>query len=140
MSGTSFDGVDASLIKTDGKSFFEDIFSITINYNQKERKLYSSLDTNYQKITNAINKKHIKAIKILLEKSRICCSKIDVIGLHGQTFIHKPNENWSWQYINPKIFLKEFKTKIITDFRPLPVGVPSLFQHRVAASLSKTIL
>ena len=30
---------------------------------------------------------------------------------------HKPEEKWSWQYINPEKLVKEFKTKVISDFR-----------------------
>ena len=118
MSGTSFDGVDASLIKTDGKNFIQHIHSITTNYNEEERKIYSfPLFQNYHLITKKINQTHKKAIKRLLKESEVNIKNIDIIGVHGQTFAHKPNEKWSWQYIDHNYLLKEFKTKIVTDFR-----------------------
>ena len=118
MSGTSFDGVDAAIIKTDGKQKIEFVDSIFIPYLKKERKLYEcSLIKNYIKILDFINNKHIKAIKSLLKKAKLKYENIDIIGLHGQTIRHKPEERWSWQEINSKKFVKEFQTNVISDFR-----------------------
>ena len=118
MSGTSFDGVDAAIIKTDGKSCIDFIGSAFVPYSRKEKLLFeSSLIDNYANITDFINNTHIKAIKTLLKKTEIKLKNIDLIGLHGQTFIHKPEEKWSWQYINTDKFIKEFKTNIVSDFR-----------------------
>ena len=67
MSGTSFDGVDAALIKTNGRNFIELIDTSYVEYSAKEKNLYNnSIIKNYKKITNIINDKHIAAIKILL--------------------------------------------------------------------------
>ena len=118
MSGTSFDGVDAALIRTDGNNFIEYINSEFIPYKKKERELFNaSIFKNYYKLINLINNTHLKVIKSLLIKNKKKYKKIDIIGLHGQTFFHKPEEKWSWQYINTKIFLNTFKTNIISDFR-----------------------
>ena len=40
MSGTSFDGVDAALIKTDGENYFKFIDSAFLSYSKKEKRLY----------------------------------------------------------------------------------------------------
>ena len=118
MSGTSFDGVDVSLIKTDGRNYVKHIYSASEEYSEAEKKIYNSpFIENYHKIKDIINFKHKKAIKQLINRQKIDLKKIDIIGLHGQTIKHKPSEGWSWQYINPKYFLNEFRTKIITDFR-----------------------
>ena len=118
MSGTSFDGVDAAMIETNGESYISFIDSTFIPYTKKERKLYgSSITDNYSHITSSINEKHIMAIKVLLQKTQIKPQSLDLIGLHGQTFSHKPEEKWSWQYINAAKFVKVFKTNIVSDFR-----------------------
>ena len=39
MSGTSFDGVDAAIIKTDGQYFIKTIESIFIKYSNAEKSL-----------------------------------------------------------------------------------------------------
>ena len=115
MSGTSFDGVDAALIKTDGRNSIELIDTSYVEYSPLEKSLYnSSIIKNYKKITDIINDKHISAIKTLLTNNSY---EIDIIGLHGQTFFHKPNKGWTWQYINSELITKYFKVKVISDFR-----------------------
>ena len=56
MSGTSFDGVDVALIKTDGNNLIENINSHCIKYTKYEKELYfnrgfwrSIFKENYQK-------------------------------------------------------------------------------------------
>lgn len=115
MSGTSFDGVDAALIKTNGRSFIELIDTSYVEYSPLEKNLYSSsIIKNYKKIKEIINYKHILAIKKLLKNNS---HEVDVIGLHGQTFFHKPKKKWTWQYINAELIAKYFKVKVISDFR-----------------------
>ncbi len=115
MSGTSFDGVDAALVKTDGKEYIKKIYSSYVKYNSFEREIFhNSFLKNFNKITEIINKKHIAVIKDIFRNNS--CN-IDVIGLHGQTVKHNPQEKWTWQLINPLLILKKFNTNIISDFR-----------------------
>ena len=69
MSGTSFDGVDAAIIKTDGKNFIKRIKSSFIKYSNSERTLYqNSILKNYKKITNIIDNRHRQVIEKILNK------------------------------------------------------------------------
>ena len=78
MSGTSFDGVDAALIKTDGENYIKFIDSAFLPYSKKEKKLYkSSILKNFYFLTKAIDKKHIEVIKVLLKKA--CIKKNSVV-------------------------------------------------------------
>ena len=118
MSGTSFDGVDAALIKTDGENYIKFIDSAFLSYSKKEKRLYkSSILKNFSFLTKAIDRKHKEVIKILLKKTCIKINSVDLIGLHGQTFFHKPEEKWSWQYINSEKLAKVFKINVVSDFR-----------------------
>ena len=64
MSGTSFDGVDAAIIKTDGQYFIKTIESIFIKYSNAEKSLYhNSILKNYKKITKIIDNKHRETIE-----------------------------------------------------------------------------
>ena len=115
MSGTSFDGVDAAIIKTDGKDYIKRIETDFVKYSSSEKALYqSSILKNYKIITKAIDNKHKKVIKKILKKF---AKKVDIIGLHGQTFFHNPNSGWTWQYINSKKIMRYFKINVVSDFR-----------------------
>ena len=115
MSGTSFDGVDAAIIKTDGKYFIKKLETSYIKYNYSEKALYqNSILKNYKKITNIIDTKHKQVIEKILKNFG---KKVDIIGLHGQTFFHNPTAKWTWQYINAKKIMQHFKTNVVSDFR-----------------------
>ena len=115
MSGTSFDGVDAAIIKTDGQYYIKRIETSFIKYSDSEKVLYqNSILKNYKKIRNVIDNKHKKVIEKIIKKFG---KKVDVIGLHGQTFFHNPNSRWTWQYINSKRIMRYFKTNVVSDFR-----------------------
>ena len=115
MSGTSFDGVDAAIIKTDGQHFIKRLETSFIRYSNSEKALYqNSILKNYKKITNVIDDKHKQVIEKIIKKFG---KKVDIIGLHGQTFFHNPNSGWTWQYINSKKIMRYFKTNVVSDFR-----------------------
>ena len=100
MSGTSFDGVDAAIIKTDGQHYIKRIETSFVKYSNSEKDLYqNSILKNYKKITSVIDNKHKQVIKKIIKKFG---KKVDIIGLHGQTFFHNPNSGWTWQYIDSK--------------------------------------
>ena len=120
MSGTSFDGVDAAIIKTDGKNYIERIQTSFIEYSNSEKFLYQdSILKNYKKIIEIIDNKHKQVIEKIIKKFG---KKVDIIGLHGQTFFHNPNSGWTWQYINSKKIMQNFKTNVVSDFRVADVN------------------
>lgn len=115
MSGTSFDGVDAAIIKTDGQHYIKRLETSFIKYSNSEKALYqNSILKNYKKITKVIDNKHKQVIEKIIKKFG---KKVDIIGLHGQTFFHNPNSGWTWQYINSETIMQYFKTNVVSDFR-----------------------
>ena len=107
MSGTSGDGVDASLVISDGNEKFELIFNEYDGYSQdifeefhelKEKILNFEDIAKYSKKINELERKitlfnstAVKKIKdkLLQQKKNI---KIDFIGFHGQTILHIPEK------------------------------------------------
>lgn len=118
MSGTSFDGVDVALIKTDGYDYAEEVCSAFIEYTKEEKNLYHfSLFQNLNKLKEIIDQKHIQCIEKLLKEINFDSKNIDVIGVHGQTFAHNPEERWSWQYINVNKIVQKFQIKVVSELR-----------------------
>ena len=125
MSGTSMDGVDISLIKTDGDNFFE---SIVDKYYEFPDNLYHELikirETINSKEDLKIQHKEIRNIEkkfTLFHASLIDDLKsnfeIDVVGFHGQTIFHSPKNKISFQIGDGYLLSKLVSKKVVFNFR-----------------------
>ena len=98
MSGTSMDGVDLSLIQSDGHNEFlsilDDYWEFTDDLQKNLINLKSRIFTfedlsKYTKELNLLEKDltlfHCKILEKILKKYE---KKIDLIGFHGQTIFH----------------------------------------------------
>ena len=94
MSGTSMDGIDAAYLKTDGKRKVELGESITLPFNQHLRqKLTKVISSNFElkALEKQLTEAHVEAITHLKNKMITVGDDIDLIGIHGQTVMHEPN-------------------------------------------------
>ena len=127
MSGTSMDGVDASIIQTDGKSEYKAILDKYFEYPESihnelitlRDKIKNSMDLKkYQKRIKSIEKEltifHAESVEKILKKTQV---NIDFIGFHGQTIFHNSKEKISKQLGNGKLLSKITKKKVVYDFR-----------------------
>ena len=120
MTGTSMDGIDISLVKTNGinlirlnknyfyeykkktKDFLLSILNEDITFNLK-RKEY---------LDRIVTQEHYNALKNL-ELIKEC----DLIGFHGQTIYHNPSDKISIQIGNPSLLSQMLKKDVVFDFR-----------------------
>ena len=125
MSGTSGDGVDSSVIKSDGK---DQIFIEYNNYDPYPSNLYDEIHRikeKIQKLTDLIKfsdeisylETKLTNFHAVLANKLIKRSKVDIIGFHGQTIFHDSDEKISRQ-IGLGSKLSEITKKIVVyDFR-----------------------
>ena len=124
MSGTSGDGVDASIINTNGKNQYElikdkyyeydlDIYKDIHNLKQKIHKV-EHLKTFSSEINNLERKITIFHAKIIDELN---LDKNVIIGFHGQTIYHNSKEKISRQLGNGKLLSQLTKRSVVFDFR-----------------------
>ena len=127
MSGTSMDGVDVSIIQSDGENKYKVIKDKYFEYPQA---IYKHLTKLRDKIKNLKDLKkylkeikntekeitlfHAKAVKQILKKTKI---NIDFIGFHGQTIYHNAKEKISKQLGDGKLLSKITKKTVVYDFR-----------------------
>ena len=122
MSGTSMDGVDASIIQTDGKSkykaildkYFEYPKDIYQNLTTLRDKIKSSKDLKkHQKQIESVEKEitifHDKAVNEILKRTKV---NVDFLGFHGQTIFHNPEEKITKQIGDGKLLSKLTKKKL----------------------------
>ena len=128
MTGTSMDGIDISLVRTNGTNYVkilsEKSYIFNKNYQNTLKKLILNKPKNTNKIkeyfikknsyvTNIIEKNIIKFIN----KNNINKKKIDLISISGQTVYHNPEEKISIQLGDGERIAKKLQLKTISNLR-----------------------
>ena len=125
MSGTSGDGVDASIIYSNGIDKFE---AIKDKYYEYDAEIYKSIHNFKEAIHSSkeLKKFSIELLdlerKITLFHARVIKEisenkEIDLVGFHGQTIYHNSKEKISNQLGDGKLLFQLTKKKIIYNFR-----------------------
>ena len=127
MSGTSGDGVDASVINSDGEAYYRVLINKYFQYSEEISQNIYKLKRNINKIEDV--KKFIIEIndlerKITLFHSNVVSNiikdndfEIDLVGFHGQTILHSPKQKYSKQLGDGNLLSQLLKKKIIYNFR-----------------------
>ena len=127
MSGTSMDGVDASIIQSDGETKYKVIIDKYFEYPQgiykdltklrdkiKSSKDLKKFSKEVKNIEKEITLFHAKAVNEILKKTKV---KVDFIGFHGQTIYHNAKEKISKQLGDGKILSQISKKTVVYNFR-----------------------
>ena len=140
MSGTSLDGIDCSLVKSDGDSYVTDISNEFIPYSDGlQLKLRNVILKGYLddiKVINQLNQEYKDSINNFIKKNNF---EIDLIAMHGQTIYHDQKTKISIQLFDKTI---RFNTNspVICNFRKNDLlnggnGAPIMPEfHRVLAN------
>ncbi|MDB2405053.1 anhydro-N-acetylmuramic acid kinase [Alphaproteobacteria bacterium] len=120
MSGTSCDAIDLSVINTDGINIKSVIKNDEYKYTDNQQKIIKSAygknpDPNLlNKATDIITQTHCEIIKKFLTNNK---TKIDIIGFHGQTTYHQPQDKITIQIGDAQFIANKFKIPVVADFR-----------------------
>lgn len=123
MSGTSADGVDAAMLRTDGESKIEVIGGLTIPYDDdlRARLLEASQHdvptTDLLRLEREMTDVHVQAVKELFAKHPDEAKRAEVIGFHGHTVRHLPDEGLTHQIGNPWQLAHATERAVVSDFR-----------------------
>ena len=125
MSGTSGDGVDASLIKSDGIDLFQVVKNKYYEYDSVVFKTFHLLKdqiSNFKDLSKLSNELKDLERKITLFHAKIIKDFEEenddfLVGFHGQTIYHNSKEKISMQLGDGKLLSQLTKKKIIFNFR-----------------------
>ena len=127
MSGTSGDGVDASIISSDGIDKYSEILNRYFKHDQEIYKnlhnlrgkiiRLNDLSKNQDEIKNLEKKITLFHAKIVNEILGSVDEKIDFIGFHGQTIYHNSLEKISRQIGDGNLLSQLTKKIVINNFR-----------------------
>ena len=154
MSGTSMDGVDISLIKSDGYEHFTKIIDKYYEYDDNIHEQLVNLRNliinkkdldKYSKELNVLERIitlfHGKIVNNILSRYK---KKIDLVGFHGQTIFHDSKKKFSKQLGDGNLLSQFVKKNVIFDFRQADLendgqGAPlaPIFHNLLARSINK---
>ena len=154
MSGTSMDGIDLSIISSDGYDEFSNILDDYYEYDKNlqdqlvrlrdliltKKDLLQNSD-KLRELERNLTLFHADAVNQSLKKYR---DPIDLIGFHGQTIFHNPNEKITNQLGDGKLLSQIVKKKVVYDFRQADIqnngqGAPltPIFHHILSKKINQ---
>jgi anhydro-N-acetylmuramic acid kinase len=135
MSGTSLDGVDVAMIETDGKTVTSFGPSGYRPYNEHERSLlrHALADARHlsrrdarpgvlSQAERAVTVAHAEAIAAFTAQHHIAREAIDIVGFHGQTVLHRPEQRMTVQIGDAMALAKAIHIPVMHDFRAADVA------------------
>ncbi len=157
MSGTSLDGVDVALIKTDGRRVAELGPSFYRPYSETERALLRQALAEATQLERrgdrpgclgdaerVVTIAHAEAVAAFSAQNRVAADTIDIVGFHGQTVLHRPASKLTVQIGDAQALAKAIHIPVVYDFRSADVaaggqGAPfvPVYHRALAQSLGR---
>ena len=118
MAGTSVDGIDATLIWSDGETTTRSPFAETVPYHPQTRAaIFTAMKTPNQidpNLANWVARDHAHAVERVMVKSGVMP---DLIGFHGQTVFHDPDNGISLQIGDAQYMADRIAAPVVHQFR-----------------------
>ncbi len=127
MSGTSADGIDAAILVTDGESQLEVKGGITVPYDpefQESLLLLAQAKSDEATITRTaeqLTRLHANAVEQCCQQAGMRLAQIDVIGFHGHTIRHQPEQGITRQIGDGPLLAQLTGRQVVYDFRTADV-------------------
>jgi anhydro-N-acetylmuramic acid kinase len=159
MSGTSMDGIDVAILRTDGSSYVENLFSAECPYdNAFKQRLQNALGEakslrnasdrtkGLRELETEITRRHAKAVKSILVENGLTTNGIDLVGFHGQTVLHRPDQGFTVQLGDGAALADMVSIPVVYDMRANDManggqGAPlvPVYHQALAASLPRIL-
>lgn len=128
MSGTSMDGVDAAMLHSDGEGFVQIGPAVTVSYPEPFRDRLRSVlgqrgdSDGVAQVAAELTDYHFDAIDKVVKENSINIENIDVIGFHGQTILHQPEQRLTVQIGDAARLAARSGRPVVYDFRSADVA------------------
>jgi anhydro-N-acetylmuramic acid kinase len=157
MSGTSMDGIDVALVRTDGEAALERGPFLSVPYSPEMRAELAGALAEAQSIrrhterpgslaeTEArLTRLHADAVSAFLVSTGLNIGDIDVVGFHGQTVLHRPERGLTVQIGDGAALARATGIPVVTDLRQADAqsggqGAPlaPVYHRALASSLAE---
>ena len=135
MSGTSLDGIDVALLRTDGEDVVDRGPAATYPYRPDQQAVLhdalqeaKSLEAREARpgilaeAERALTEWHAEAVNRFLDANGLTPPEIDVIGFHGQTVIHRPERRLTVQLGLGPTLARRTGIPVVYDMRAADVA------------------
>ena len=154
ISGTSMDGIDVALIRSDGEAQVEPGPGATFPYPEDVvRRLREVIADPAEALTplveleRAVTDAHVGAVNAFLTRFAIDPEDVSLVGLHGQTILHRPRERFTRQLCDGARAAAALGLDVVCDFRAADVaadgeGAPlvPLYHAAISAGLPRPLM
>jgi anhydro-N-acetylmuramic acid kinase len=154
ISGTSMDGIDVALIESDGEAKLKTGPSATFPYPtevaQRLRAVVADLSEAQApqlELERLVTDAHVAAVDAFLERFSIPRERVGLVGLHGQTILHRPRAGLTRQLCDGARAAAALKIDVVSDFRSADVsaggeGAPlaPIYHAAMAAGLERPLM
>ena len=149
MSGTSLDGIDVACLSTDGHTAVAVGPEMSAAYDGIFRERLRGFvrgAPEAARIEDELTRLHATVVNELVKQNDVNNSNIDVIGFHGHTILHRPEQAETWQIGDGAVLAGLTGIDVVNDFRRADVaaggqGAPlaPLYHAALAHSLDRPV-
>lgn len=153
MSGTSMDGIDVAILASDGESLVRPGPGATFSYPEETRAALRKIIADPQAareplaaLEAAVTDAHVAAVETFMEAHKLDRQSVALVGLHGQTVLHRPRERFTRQLMDGARAAKRLGLDVVCDFRAADIaaggeGAPlaPLYHAAIAATASRPL-
>ena len=154
VSGTSMDGIDVALIRSDGEVRVGAGLGATFSYPESLADALravtasaSEAEKSQVELERQVTDAHVAAVEAFLEKFAVARQSVALVGLHGQTILHRPYAGLTRQLCDGARAAAALKIDVVCDFRSADVaaggeGAPlaPVYHAAISAGLERPLM
>jgi len=125
MSGTSRDGVDAALVRTDGRDALVPEHFVSLAYPPATRARLAAAvrgEADVAPVAREITDRHADAVAALLDAAGVDARDVRLVGFHGHTLHHDPARRVTRQIGDAARLAARTGIDVVADFRQADVA------------------
>ena len=154
ISGTSMDGVDVALIRSDGEARLEPGPGATYPYPAGLASALRAVVADPARAAEPlaeleadVTDAHVAAVERFLADFAVDRREVEIVGLHGQTVLHRPHQRFTRQLCDGARASAALQIDVVSDFRSADVaaggeGAPlaPLYHAAMCAPLARPLM